>query len=897
MRLPHQRKNKCETVNTLCKTILFCILLLVIEAISVSFPVYAAELYWNDYRKTFYPDVHILQHGKGKFQSATIMVDLPESFLKGKKTIVLVVKLRSKTKCSKDDLPFSCFRPYFNVNSSFFNHYSIPVKSDKWTQSQELIIKSKDLKIGTNKIRASFAWNSSRGHCTVTGCGYEIKEMNFKANFQRSSTKEKTVHKKYKYSIPVDSNPQGADVFINREKKGTTPLTLELGADLHYIRLEKKGYQSLSSSISLPSMKDRDLIYTLDKQLIMDNTAPVITIFSPETDNGISLVTASEQAIAGKITDFNNIKWVKINNQSIGVNHIGGFYHLVQLSQGDNEFKITASDIYGNTNSKKIIIRRFKKKNPIIVNTIISKGKIYVTTEPYLSKVRILNIKPVFYQGIELKSGKYHIEVSNKGYETYTTWITLGAGEKKSIDVILKQLHAKAEEKEKVEKKKKEKEKEKEKEKITLPELNPQPQPQPVKEEIYQIKEEIVNTDKTAPEIVLSNLITTVSKAKHTIEGNAIDKSGVALVYVNSIQANLDKNGKFFSNILLKFGENIVIVTAFDIYDNKSTESMIITRVENTAPEIIMPDLIKTVSKEKLVIKGKAIDKSGVALVYVNNIEADLDKDGQFSAAILLTPGKNDILVSATDIYNNKATKSFTVTREEISSRKKERKLSLIIGNAAYQHGGELINPVNDANGVSISLGKLDFEIMKYENADQKTMKKAIDTFGRKLKKYDVGLFFYAGHGVQVSGTNYLIPVDARIDNENDVDYDCINVGRVLAKMESAANKTNIIILDACRDNPFERSWNRGVKGSGLAFMNAPAGSLIAYATSPGATAADGLGKNGLYTSVLLEYFQTPKITILEMFQRVRKEVIIRSEGNQTPWESTSLTDNFYLKY
>ena len=221
----------------------------------------------------------------------------------------------------------------------------------------------------------------------------------------------------------------------------------------------------------------------------------------------------------------------------------------------------------------------------------------------------------------------------------------------------------------------------------------------------------------------------------------------------------------------------------------------------------------------------------------------------------------------------------------DISALAANRRIALIIGNAEYAGGAGLKNSVNDARAIKNALKKLNFKVFKYENCTQKEMKKTIDKFGKKLKqgKYNVGLFFYAGHGVQVKGNNYLIPGDARLENENDVDYDCIRVGRVLAKMESAGTKTNIIILDACRDNPFERSWNRGSTDQGLAFMNAPSGSLIAYATSPGKTAADGTGKHGRYTSALLKHIDTPNITILEMFQNVRSTVMTKSGKEQVP--------------
>jgi uncharacterized caspase-like protein len=228
-------------------------------------------------------------------------------------------------------------------------------------------------------------------------------------------------------------------------------------------------------------------------------------------------------------------------------------------------------------------------------------------------------------------------------------------------------------------------------------------------------------------------------------------------------------------------------------------------------------------------------------------------------------------------------------------SGKQEQRLALLIGNSHYKHGGSLDNPVNDVRSIKKALEGLGFTVMKYEDCSQKTMKRAMDKFGRKLKGKGVGLFFYAGHGVQVNGHNYLLPVDAKLDSANDAEYDCVRADRVLAKMESAGSRTNIVILDACRDNPFERSWRRGTEGSGLAFMNAPSGSLIAYSTAPGKTALDGGGTNSPYTAALLKHIGTPNITVLEMFQGVRSTVMEKSGYKQTPWESTSLRGNFYF--
>ena len=225
-----------------------------------------------------------------------------------------------------------------------------------------------------------------------------------------------------------------------------------------------------------------------------------------------------------------------------------------------------------------------------------------------------------------------------------------------------------------------------------------------------------------------------------------------------------------------------------------------------------------------------------------------------------------------------------------------EKRLALVIGNSNYQHGGELKNPVNDAKAIATSLQELGFEVMKFENVTQTQMKQAINGFGVKLKGYDVGVFYYAGHGIQHKGTNYMIPIEADLQAAEQIEYDCVAADRVLAYMDAASAKINVIIMDACRNNPFERSWNRSAGGGGLALMNAPTGSLIAYATAPGRVASDGEASNGLYTSALLKYLKDPGLNIEQVFKRVRTEVSDKSFGAQVPWETTSLTGgDFYF--
>lgn len=236
-----------------------------------------------------------------------------------------------------------------------------------------------------------------------------------------------------------------------------------------------------------------------------------------------------------------------------------------------------------------------------------------------------------------------------------------------------------------------------------------------------------------------------------------------------------------------------------------------------------------------------------------------------------------------------------------------EKRLALVIGNSNYREVGKLANPVNDARAMEKTLEKLNFTVLSYENADLKTLTKAIFTFGNMLKDYNTSLFYYAGHGIQYHEINYLIPTDAKIYEEEDIAANCVNINNLLTELERSKTKTNIIILDACRNNPFEeqalgrsvkvnKNENKKPQGNGLAVMDAPSGTLIAFATAPGKTAADGTGSNGLYTSMLLEHMQSPGITILEMFQRVRTYVREKTNGEQIPWESTSLEGNFYFK-
>jgi formylglycine-generating enzyme required for sulfatase activity len=222
-----------------------------------------------------------------------------------------------------------------------------------------------------------------------------------------------------------------------------------------------------------------------------------------------------------------------------------------------------------------------------------------------------------------------------------------------------------------------------------------------------------------------------------------------------------------------------------------------------------------------------------------------------------------------------------------------EKRLALVIGNGAYPDS-PLRNPINDARAMAAALQRLGFEVLVGENLGQKPMQRVIFEFGQKLGGDSVGLFFYAGHGMQVKGRNYLIPVDAVIQSEAAVRLETVDVDAVLDQMLAAGNRLNLVILDACRNNPFERRF-RGGEGRGLAAIDASKGTLIAYATAPGKVASDGAGANGLYTGELLKAMESPHLKVEEMFKLVRVAVSKKTRDEQVPWEVSSLVGDFYF--
>jgi hypothetical protein len=225
-----------------------------------------------------------------------------------------------------------------------------------------------------------------------------------------------------------------------------------------------------------------------------------------------------------------------------------------------------------------------------------------------------------------------------------------------------------------------------------------------------------------------------------------------------------------------------------------------------------------------------------------------------------------------------------------------ETRIALIIGNSDYVNPNlRLTNPANDAAAMQRALQAAGFVTIVRLNARRLDFYRAVDEFTAKIGRdqHAVGLFYYAGHGVQAEGTNYLIPVDADIQAEADLEANAFDAGRVLRAMKAAQNEMNIVILDACRDNPLPKT--RGIE-RGLARMDAPSGTFIAYAAAPGQSAQDGAsGTNGVFTGELVKAMAEPGVPLEQMFKKVIAGVKADTHGGQQPWSEASIQGDFYF--
>lgn len=231
-----------------------------------------------------------------------------------------------------------------------------------------------------------------------------------------------------------------------------------------------------------------------------------------------------------------------------------------------------------------------------------------------------------------------------------------------------------------------------------------------------------------------------------------------------------------------------------------------------------------------------------------------------------------------------------------------EKRVALVVGNSAYVNAAPLPNPVNDAGEVAKALTEAGFEVILGLDLNKAAFDNKVRDFARALDGADVALFFYAGHGLQVAGRNYLVPIDASMQKERDLDFEGIGVDFVLKQMEiDRDNKTNVVFLDACRDNPLARNLARSMGtrsisiGKGLAQVETGVGTFISYSTQPGNVALDGEGANSPFTTALVKGVRATGRNLTAVMVDVRKDVLAATKGKQVPWDHSSLTGDFYF--
>lgn len=333
----------------------------------------------------------------------------------------------------------------------------------------------------------------------------------------------------------------------------------------------------------------------------------------------------------------------------------------------------------------------------------------------------------------------------------------------------------------------------------------------------------------------------------------------------------------------LRYFTNPLAVAPVINWSNPENVNTLVNRESFTIGACIQsPTELKSV---KLLVNGTVQTEDNV---FQTSTIGDCNYNWQTS--IVLKEGDNNIYIIATNVAGSTTSERRLIKLQPAFA---ERRLALIFGNSQYKHGTPLKNPVNDANLMEGTLRELGFEVIKRLNADREEMMNAIREFNEQLPDYNVALFYYAGHGNQVDGKNYLIPVDADLEKPGDCKFEAIDVGFIVEEFERYQDNTNIVILDACRNNPYT-SWARG-GGEGFRAMTFSSGTIIAFATSEGATAADGKGANGLYTEELVKQMAIPQ-SILNVFMNTRVQVKKLSNNQQVPTEWNMLNGDFFFK-
>ncbi len=414
--------------------------------------------------------------------------------------------------------------------------------------------------------------------------------------------------------------------------------------------------------------------------------------------------------------------------------------------------------------------------------------------------------------------------------------------------------------------------------------------------------------DSQPPVIEIAEIIETSNGAAEIV-GRAHDETRLRRVTIDGRPVPFDAQGAFRLFRPVEVGSHEIQIAATDGAGNTSEVVVTVQSMDAAPPLIDVPEQIET-AEARISIEGLVTDRSNIALLTIDG-QPVVVAEQRFVYQRPVAMGQTQVTIVAIDEWGNRAEQIVTVVRSRTAvarptpqlatpetpvaptAKPAELRTALVIGNSNYDES-PLRNPARDAKLIAESLRQRGFEVIELIDASHKEMRLAIVEFGDLLGAGGIGLFYYAGHGMQVGGENYLIPIGAEITREAHVGVEGVNVNHVLARMEGARNPMNIVILDACRNNPFARSFRSNA--SGLAQMLAPTGTYIAYATAPGDVAADGDGANSLFTSALASAIELPGLSLEQTFKEVRRSVREMTNGQQVPWTSSSVVGDFHFR-
>lgn len=391
---------------------------------------------------------------------------------------------------------------------------------------------------------------------------------------------------------------------------------------------------------------------------------------------------------------------------------------------------------------------------------------------------------------------------------------------------------------------------------------------------------------------------TKISNIEFSINGQV--ERGINVVNSNEYDA------EFKRDIMLNEGTNTIKLSVTNAAGTvEDVRTITYTPTSALKPQIIWNDMT-AISKSKtynLDVSVKSSSKIEYANVYVNGqlergivVSPTTIGDMDIKRTITLKEGQNSIKIEVKNIDGvSVIEKTITYISQSLQPvTTTQKRLALVIGNSNYSSATKLPNPVNDATDVASKLRALGFEVVEKHDLTIKTFKSAIRDFGAKASLYDASIVYYAGHAIERNGKNYLIPVDAAIEVASDIEDECVRADYIINNLEEAKSKMNIIVLDACRNNPINRSWARSLSG-GLSSMTAPTGTFIAFSTAPGHTAADGEGRNSPFTEAFLDCLDKPNLPLELFFKEVLRDVSTKTSNRQIPWTQSSFIGDFYF--